>query len=146
MRFDLECSDVVPLSLKQRREAVQQLSAYLETAPAEARPLPGFDDGVMSAADRVREGVDCDEVVAGVLVGSGATVKRKDYLRRIGVTHVLNAAEFRGVNVAEEYFAKPGDRFKYLGLKIEDTPQTQICRYRETQFQSCPYCAYASIC
>ena len=51
-------------------------------------------------------------------------MKKKDYLQRIGISHVLNAAEFRGVNVGEDFFSS----FKYKGLRVEDTPQTQICR------------------
>ena len=86
-------------------------------------------------------GVDCDEVYPGIVLGNGATVKKKDYLRKIGwspgagtltptspgMTHVLNAAEFRGVNVGEDFFAGTG--IAYMGLRIEDTPQTQICRW-----------------
>ena len=51
-------------------------------------------------------------------------MKKKDYLKRIGISHVLNAAEFRGVNVGEDFFSG----LKYKGLRVEDTPQTQICR------------------
>ena len=39
--------------------------------------------------------MDCDEVFPGILLGNGATVKKKEYLDKIGVSHVLNAAEFR---------------------------------------------------
>ena len=60
------------------------------------------------------------------MLGNGATVKKKDYLKSIGVSHVLNAAEFRGVNVGEDFFGSSG--FEYKGLRVEDTPQTQICR------------------
>lgn len=72
----------------------------------------------------LRHGIDCDEVFPGIYLGNGATVKKKDYLSRIGISHVLNAAEFRGVNVGSDYFSS----FKYKGLRVEDTPQTQICR------------------
>ena len=72
-----------------------------------------------------RHGIDCDEVFPGIVLGNGATVRKKEYLQSIGVTHILNAAEFRGVNVGEDYF---GAGFKYMGLRVEDTPQTQICR------------------
>ena len=61
----------------------------------------------------------------GIVLGNGATVRKKEYLQSIGVTHILNAAEFRGVNVGEDYF---GAGFQYMGLRVEDTPQTQICR------------------
>ena len=71
-------------------------------------------------------GIDCDEVYPGIVLGNGATVKKKDYLKSIGVSHILNAAEFRGVNVGEDFYASS---FKYKGLRVEDTPQTQICRW-----------------
>lgn len=77
--------------------------------------------------DRNKHGVDCDEVFPGIILGNGATVKKKDYLKKIGTTHVLNAAEFRGVNVGEDFFSGTG--IQYKGLRIEDTPQTQICRH-----------------
>ena len=60
------------------------------------------------------------------MLGNGATLRKKEYLRRIGVTHILNAAEFRGVNLGKDYF---DGEFHYMGVRIEDTPQTQICRY-----------------
>ena len=63
-----------------------------------------------------------------IIHGNGATLKRKEYLRKIGITHILNAAEYRGVNIGQDYFNKLGDKFQYLGIRIEDTPQTQICR------------------
>ena len=65
------------------------------------------------------------------------------------MTHVLNAAEFRGVNIGEhvtssiiiamlikkiageDFFV--GTSIKYQGLRVEDTPQTQICRYLDSQ-------------
>jgi hypothetical protein len=32
---------------------------------------------------------------------------------------------FRGVNVGEDFYS---DTFSYKGIRVEDTPQTQICR------------------
>ena len=73
-------------------------------------------------------GIDCDQVFSNIILGNGATVKKKDYLKRIGITHILNSAEYRGVNVGNDYFNKMGDNFQYFGIRIEDTPQTQICK------------------
>ena len=69
----------------------------------------------------------------GIVLGNGATVRKKEYLQSIGVSHILNAAEFRGVNVGEDYF---GSGFQYMGLRVEDTPQTQICRSEEHRMMS----------
>ena len=52
-------------------------------------------------------------------------MKKKEYLTSIGISHILNVAEFRGVNVGEDFYSST---FKYFGLRVEDTPQTQICR------------------
>ena len=84
----------------------------------------------MTIHERVREGIDCDEVFPNVILGNGATVRRKDYLRKIGITHILNAAEWRGVNIGEEFFNQMGDQIQYLGIRIEDTPNTLISRYK----------------
>ena len=114
------------------------MSRYLEVITPEEREVPGFE-GKLAKWDRhrweaetqseadyvsVRHGIDCDEVFPGIFLGNGATVKKRDYLQKIGISHVLNAAEFRGVNVGEDFFSS----FKYKGLRVEDTPQTQICR------------------
>ena len=78
----------------------------------------------ISNHDQFALGVDCDEVYPGILLGNGATLRNRDYLAQLGVSHILNAAEFRGVNTGEDFF--PG--FCYKGIRVEDTPQTQICR------------------
>lgn len=116
------------LTLKERQQLAEiMMASYLRVGNPDLRPTPGFP-GDLSSFDRIREGVDCDEVYPNVILGNGATVKKKDYLKRIGITHVLNAAEYRGVNVGKEFFNQVGDNFQYLGFRIEDTPQTQICR------------------
>ena len=101
------------------------MSDYLMVFTPDSRPVPGFAQPMLPS-ERMRQGIDCDEVFPNILVGNAATVKRKDYLRRIGVTHILNAAEYRGVNVSKEYYGD--DFYGYMGLRVEDTPQTQICR------------------
>ena len=128
---------------KERKEGAQEVSKYLDVLTPDEREMPGFE-GKLAKWDRhrsvstvqspalstaefcffLRHGIDCDEVFPGIYLGNGATVKKKDYLSRIGISHVLNAAEFRGVNVGADYFSS----FKYHGLRVEDTPQTQICR------------------
>ena len=52
----------------------------------------------------LEKGIDCDEVFPNIILGNGCTVKKKDYLRKVGITHILNAAEYRGVNVGQDYF------------------------------------------
>lgn len=55
------------------------------------------------------------------------TAKKKKYLKRIGVTHVLNAAMGTAacmINTHADYYAREGIRF--MGIYSEDTPSFQI--------------------
>ena len=121
------------LTMKERKKMAENLTSYLNFKPADLRETPGFSTP-MTNHERIREGVDCDLVFDNVVLGNGATLKHKTYLKRIGITHILNAAEYRGVNIGQDFFNQIGDKFKYLGIRIEDTPQTQICRYFDTNF------------
>jgi len=125
LRYDIAFIDPPIRTSKERKEAAYEVSKYLNILTPEERELPGFE-GKLAKWDRHRHGVDCDEVFPGIFLGNGATVKKKDYLKSIGISHVLNAAEFRGVNVGEDFYAAS---FKYKGLRVEDTPQTQMCRH-----------------
>ena len=126
LNYDLEseCGGVPSLTLQERKRKAELLNGYLLVSTPDIRAVPGFS-AAMTQHERVREGVDCDEVFPGIVLGNGATLRKKEYLRRIGITHILNAAEYRGVNLGKDYF---DGEFHYLGVRIEDTPQTQICR------------------
>ena len=152
-KYDLESMKGPTLTLKDRKILAEAMTSYLGTQPPQFRYVPTYPifqfffniaifchfffnfrdtpgyDKAMTIHERIREGIDCDEVFPNLVLGNGCTVKKKDYLKRIGITHILNAAEYRGVNVGRDYFNQIGDKFKYLGFRIEDTPQTQICRY-----------------
>lgn len=123
----LEEENAPILTLKERKSLAETFCSYLNVRHPDLRPTPGFN-GVLSNHERIRQGIDCDEVFPGIILGNGATVKKKDYLKRIGISHILNAAEYRGVNVGQDFFNQLGDNFQYFGIRIEDTPQTQICR------------------
>jgi len=125
LKFDIASINSPIRTSKERKESAAVVGKYIRVITPEAREMPGFE-GKLAKWDRHRHGIDCDEVFPGIVLGNGATVKKKDYLKSIGVSHVLNAAEFRGVNVGEDYF---GSTFQYKGLRVEDTPQTQICRH-----------------
>ena len=124
---DLEHSKCPNLTLKERKALAETMTSYLSVKNPDLRETPGFDD-LLTNHERIKMGIDCDEVFPNIVLGNGATLKRKEYLRKIGITHILNAAEYRGVNIGQDYFNKMGDNFQYLGIRIEDTPQTQICR------------------
>eukprot|EP00095_Tigriopus_kingsejongensis_P003101 maker-scaffold428_size174301-snap-gene-0.19 protein:Tk03101 transcript:maker-scaffold428_size174301-snap-gene-0.19-mRNA-1 annotation:"dual specificity protein phosphatase 3" len=127
-KFNLDCESIPVQTLKQRQDQADQLMVYLRVQPPESRVVPGYDTA-LNSGERVHRGVDCDDIFPGIVLGNGATLKKKDYLKGIGITHILNAAEFRGVNISEDFFNKTAPEFSYMGIRIEDTPQTQICRY-----------------
>lgn len=61
---------------------------------------------------------------------NSSTAKIKSYLKRIGVTHLLNAAEgnrFGFVNTDSNYYADT--TIKYLGIPVTDLPTADISRY-----------------
>lgn len=76
------------------------------------------------------ENVDCDEVYPNIYVGDEMTARNKDYLRKLGITHVINAAEGRYygyVNTSRSYYRDTP--IKYLGLPMADWPSTDITRH-----------------
>eukprot|EP00092_Neocalanus_flemingeri_P040871 GFUD01044493.1.p1 GENE.GFUD01044493.1~~GFUD01044493.1.p1 ORF type:complete len:524 (+),score=169.43 GFUD01044493.1:52-1572(+) len=125
LRYDIAFIAPPIRTSRDRKEAAHEVSKYLNVLTPEEREMPGFE-GKLGKWERHRHGVDCDEVFPGIVLGNGATVKKKEYLKSIGISHILNAAEFRGVNVGEDFYTSS---FKYKGLRVEDTPQTQICRH-----------------
>ena len=125
LNIDLDILSDLVLSIKERKSRSEKVtSAYLMVDPPDKRNVPGFTEPLTNG-ERMRHSIDCDEVYPNIILGNGATLRKKKYLKEIGITYILNAAESRGVNVGKEYF---GDDYQYMGLKIEDTPQTQICR------------------
>jgi len=127
LNINLDIAKDQVLTLKERKARSERaMTGYLMVEPPNIRYVPGFKEEPLSNGERLRLGIDCDEVYPKIVLGNGVTLRKKSYLHDIGITHILNAAESRGVNVGKEYF---GDEFQYMGLRIEDTPQTQICRY-----------------
>lgn len=67
-----------------------------------------------------------------IFIFSG-TAKNKEYLKRIGVTHVINAAKgkkFGMVNTSSDYYKDAG--IKFLGLELLDLPIANIsCHFRD---------------
>jgi hypothetical protein len=53
--------------------------------------------------------------------------KNKEYLRKIGITHILNTAEgigFGRVNTSKDYYRDTD--IKYMGVQLQDLPITNI--------------------
>lgn len=73
-------------------------------------------------------GVDCDEVYPNLFIGDEASARNLAFLRRMGIDHVLNAAEgvwtdCSFVDLNEDYYANTG--IAYLGMQLWDS--TRVC-------------------
>ncbi|XP_025264896.1 dual specificity protein phosphatase 3 [Camponotus floridanus] len=97
----------------------------------EFKPLPGFNPNLDNLQYyRAQQDIDCDEVYPGIYIGDGITAKNKKYLKMLGITHLLNAAEGRRygfVNTDNNYYADT--TIKYLGLQVTDLPSVDISKY-----------------
>ncbi|XP_012267509.2 dual specificity protein phosphatase 3 isoform X1 [Athalia rosae] len=92
--------------------------------------LPGFTDEDDSTIWRNQKDIDCDEVYENIYIGDAATAKNKEYLKKLGITHVLNAAEgkrFGFVDTDKNYYKDT--TIKYLGLPLADRPWICISEY-----------------
>lgn len=73
-----------------------------------------------------------NEVYPRIYVGNAFIAKNIMRLQRLGVTHVLNAAEgksFMHVNTNTEYYEGTG--ITYKGIKANDTPEFNLSHYFE---------------
>ncbi|XP_068158643.1 dual specificity protein phosphatase 13B isoform X1 [Drosophila tropicalis] len=113
----------------------RQLQRVLHYSMAPTRALPGLRRAECAIHD-----VDCDEVYPGIFIGDAAAAKSKTYLRMMGITHVLNAAEgcrYGQVDTGHSYYRDmPSVRrqhkvcvFRYMGFPMIDAPTTDISRY-----------------
>ena len=106
------------------------IDSIVHTRTREHRPLPGFK----SASDydeRRHLRIDCDKVHDGIIIGNGDTICNMNYLKGIGVTHVLNTAEHHvEVNPAKY----PCYGIKYYGFHVDDLPESNISRYGKSDF------------
>lgn len=106
---------------------VKTLMHTLITTKTIHRPLPGFESSSADAQDRISLDVDCDEVYPNIYIGDVGAAKNKQYLRRIGITHILNTAEgnqFGMVNTSKDYYRDTN--MKYMGVQLLDLPVTNI--------------------
>lgn len=73
--------------------------------------------------------VDCDEIYPNLFVGNGSAAKDIDYLKQMGITHVVNMAE-GDVDTDADFYRN--DNIKYLGVSIADSPGTKIDEHFDT--------------
>jgi len=105
----------------------RDLQRALWTGPEPSRFMPGVPRK-MDSRERLRMKRDCDEVFPGIIIGSGDSIKKIDYLLDLGVTHILNTAE-TDVRVNPTNFAKNG--ICYKGFVCKDVPNGNIGSFFE---------------
>lgn len=107
----------------------KQLMQIIYTTKTNFKPLPGYE-GTSQGFDRIELGIDCDEVYPNLFIGDAGAARNKSYLRRIGITHVVNTAEgnrFGMVNTDAYFYRDSG--IQYMGLPLLDLPSTHIREY-----------------
>ncbi|XP_063700497.1 dual specificity protein phosphatase 13B isoform X1 [Culicoides brevitarsis] len=110
----------------------RQLQRILHYSVTPCRPLPGFRRSTDAHFD-----VDCDEVYPRLYIGDANAAKNKQYLKIMGFTHVLNAAEgtrFGQVDTGHSYYRDMQNmsrktNFRYMGFPLIDQPSSDISRY-----------------
>jgi len=117
------------MALRDPRQANATTASYLmrtvNIEPPASRLLPG-QGSYRTYEQRLKMGLDCDEVYPGIIIGTGETVKNMKYLQKIGVTHILNTAE-NDVNLNPQRYKKAG--FGYHGFRCPDLPHSDITQY-----------------
>ncbi|XP_067614809.1 dual specificity phosphatase 29 isoform X4 [Eurosta solidaginis] len=104
----------------------RQLQRVLHYSMAPCRNIPSLRRTECAIHD-----VDCDEVYPGIYIGDEAAAKNKSYLRMMGITHVLNAAEgcrYGQVDTGHSYY-RDMPSIRYMGFPMVDAPTTDISRY-----------------
>uniref|UniRef100_A0A1B6CWU0 Dual specificity protein phosphatase n=1 Tax=Clastoptera arizonana TaxID=38151 RepID=A0A1B6CWU0_9HEMI len=77
-------------------------------------------------------GIDCDEVYPNIFIGDENAARSKIFLRRNGITHVVNMAQGKllGMVDTDQEFYK-NTNIKYMGVCLMDLPVTNISVYFE---------------
>ena len=95
------------------------------------QPKPGFgQQRLFTSTFAAPWGADCDEVYAGLFIGDKASATNVAFLKRYGITHVLNAAEGNEeglVDLSQEHYE--GSGITYLGFPLWDAPGCNLTPY-----------------
>lgn len=119
-------------SVAKERTRDELIDSIVHTRTREHRVMPGFHDA-SDWEERKAMRIDCDKVYPGIILGNGETIQNVEYLKKIGVTHVLNTAE-RHVPVNPAKYPLHG--ISYFGFHVDDHPMSNIARFfgRTTDF------------
>lgn len=108
----------------------QSKAALTTTRTIKSLYPPGLDHTYIrdsAGKSKSHQSIDCDEVYPNIIIGNLGTAKNKEYLKRINVTHILNAAE-RVKTVADYY---KNTQINYLGYQLRDMESTDISQFFE---------------
>jgi len=128
-------SEMFPRWLGGREEtlspAQRELHTVLTTVRPRVLPLPGYEDGSRPPPHLTGRHMDLcwDE---GLYIGDKVAAMDLAYLKRVGITHVLNAAQGASMCAVDtgEAFYKEAD-ITYLGFTLSDTPDADISPHFE---------------
>ncbi|XP_072504845.1 serine/threonine/tyrosine-interacting-like protein 2 [Notamacropus eugenii] len=70
---------------------------------------------------------EVDEVWPNVFIAEKSVAVNKGRLKRLGVTHILNAAHGTGVYTGSEFYN--GLEIQYLGIEVDDFPEVDISQH-----------------
>nr|XP_006988184.2 serine/threonine/tyrosine-interacting-like protein 2 [Peromyscus maniculatus bairdii] len=70
---------------------------------------------------------EVDEVWPNVFIAEKSVAVNKGRLKRLGITHILNAAHGTGVYTGSEFYT--GLEIQYLGVEVDDFPEVDISRH-----------------
>ncbi|MBZ3874851.1 Inactive dual specificity phosphatase 27 [Sciurus carolinensis] len=70
---------------------------------------------------------EVDEVWPNVFIAEKSVAVNKGRLKRLGITHILNAAHGTGVYTGPEFYT--GLEIQYLGVEVDDFPEVDISQH-----------------
>ncbi|XP_053463938.1 serine/threonine/tyrosine-interacting-like protein 2 [Nycticebus coucang] len=70
---------------------------------------------------------EVDEVWPNVFIAEKSIAVNKGRLKRLGITHILNAAHGTGVYTGPEFYT--GLEIQYLGVEVDDFPEVDISQH-----------------
>ncbi|XP_062303122.1 serine/threonine/tyrosine-interacting-like protein 2 [Osmerus eperlanus] len=71
-----------------------------------------------------------DEVWSNIFIGEKSVAVNKGRLKRLGITHILNAAHGTGVYTGEAFYA--GMNIQYMGIEVDDFADADISPHFRT--------------
>ncbi|XP_034369144.1 serine/threonine/tyrosine-interacting-like protein 2 [Arvicanthis niloticus] len=70
---------------------------------------------------------EVDEVWPNIFIAEKSVAVNKGRLKRLGITHILNAAHGTGVYTGSEFYT--GLEIQYLGVEVDDFPEVDISQH-----------------